>query len=106
MNGCDDSSDVNHTPEPQCASNLDCTGRDDADRQAFATRWAYISGTEPSPYPDIPRAYPWWLRSLGMSDEKAAYVDESGYISYDGHWRLMFNRNPQMGIRPAMWLKY
>ena len=43
----------------------------------------------------------WWLRTPGDSASKASYVDEYGYIQYEGHY---VNEYLAYGVRPAMWI--
>ncbi len=45
----------------------------------------------------------WWLRTPGKSASQAAYVDEYGYINYEGYLVTDYIR-AMIGIRPAMWI--
>ncbi len=42
----------------------------------------------------------WWLRTPGTLPNYAAYVDNAGSVSYDGHY-VSFRNN---AVRPALWI--
>ena len=78
---------------------------DNAARKAEATAYAVKNGaTLYGVCASTPCYSDWWLRSPGSTNDRAAYVDDSGFLNDRGvdpgdvvHFR---------GIRPALWVQY
>jgi len=63
-------------------------------RKAFSTQHAMYNGAYVS---STNGTSDWWLRSPGISDSKAAFVDDRGYVNTDGNY-VSYNN---VAVRPA-----
>ena len=89
--------------------------RSDAERQADATRYAvqngaHVYGSESgnrandATCTDVHCFAYWWLRSPGLSSTYAANVDLGGDVCINNESGCVDNTD--MGVRPALWVKY